>query len=170
MSDLRWGRIFGADGRTLVVAMDHPGYQAAPGLEDPSRFLRTAAAAGADAVLTTYGTVVRHGAALRGLGVILRMDGAQTQMGSVSGAMRLIHSADAAARLGVDAVGAMCFPGAPDESDSLERAAHLADAAHAAGLPVMLETLTPNTRFPTSTTRPAYSWPPANGRGTRSIP
>jgi DhnA family fructose-bisphosphate aldolase class Ia len=141
MSDLRWHRIFGPDGRTLIVAMDHPGYQAAPGLEHPDEFLTLAAAAGADAVLTTFGTIERFGAAFRGLGVVLRMDGAQTQMGGRSGSMRLIHTVEAASRLGVDAVAAMCFPGAADESDSLERAGRLADEAHAAGLPVMLETL-----------------------------
>src|SRR5207244_10773075 len=55
---LRLRRIFGADGRVLLVAMDHAGFMGpVPGLD-----LETIAKvvnAGADAVMTTYGTARR---------------------------------------------------------------------------------------------------------------
>ena len=55
---LRMRRLFGADGRMLLVAMDHAGFMGPqPGLD-----LQTMAAvvgAGADAVMTTYGSARR---------------------------------------------------------------------------------------------------------------
>jgi DhnA family fructose-bisphosphate aldolase class Ia len=55
---LRMRRLFGADGRLLLVAMDHAAFMGpVPGLDLPT----TAACvgAGADAVMTTYGTARR---------------------------------------------------------------------------------------------------------------
>jgi len=55
---LRMRRLFGADGRLLLVAMDHAAFMGPlPGLDLPT--LAAVVAAGADAVMTTYGTARR---------------------------------------------------------------------------------------------------------------
>src|SRR5439155_876493 len=55
---LRMRRLFGADGRLLLVAMDHAGFMGpVPGLDLPT--MAAVVAAGADAVMTTYGTARR---------------------------------------------------------------------------------------------------------------
>jgi DhnA family fructose-bisphosphate aldolase class Ia len=94
---LRMRRLFGADGRLLLVAMDHAGFMGpVPGLD-----LRTMAhvvRAGADAVMTTYGTARRAAQQPGVLGqaaLVLSLD---------------VHAADpeeqvlAAMRLGADSV------------------------------------------------------------------
>jgi len=51
-------RLFGADGRLLLVAMDHAGFMGpVPGLDLPT--ITSVVCAGADAVMTTYGTARR---------------------------------------------------------------------------------------------------------------
>ena len=55
---LRMRRLFGADGRLLLVAMDHAGFMGPmTGLDLQTMGL--VVAAGADAVMTTYGTARR---------------------------------------------------------------------------------------------------------------
>jgi len=55
---LRMRRLFGPDGRLLLVAMDHAGFMGPlPGLDLPT--MAAVVAAGADAVMTTYGTARR---------------------------------------------------------------------------------------------------------------
>jgi len=55
---LRMRRLFGGDGRLLLVAMDHAGFMGpVPGLDLPT--MGQVVAAGADAVMTTYGTARR---------------------------------------------------------------------------------------------------------------
>src|SRR5215471_9038524 len=55
---LRMRRLFGRDGRLLLVAMDHAGFMGpVPGLDLPT--MARVVCAGADAVMTTYGTARR---------------------------------------------------------------------------------------------------------------
>lgn len=71
----RLRRIFGADGRTLIVAMDHAGYMGpVPGLIDPAATVRGVVAGGADAVMTTIGSARRCLGDLDGRGFILSVD------------------------------------------------------------------------------------------------
>jgi class I fructose-bisphosphate aldolase len=71
----RMRRIFGADGRTLIVAMDHAGFMGpVPGLIDPAATVRHVVAGGADAVMTTLGSAKRVIADLDGCGLILSVD------------------------------------------------------------------------------------------------
>ena len=125
----RLARIFGSDGRTVIVAMDH----AAPmgplrGLEDPEQAIRNAVAGGADAVLTTYGTARRFGDALGGRGLVLRLIEGQA------------HDVDDALRLGADAVMTMLFSGEDERATAL----HTGETVHGAegwGMPVAVEFL-----------------------------
>ena len=71
----RMRRVFAADGRTLIVAMDHAGYMGpVPGLSDPIPTVRAVVAGGADAVMTTLGTARRIVGALDGRGLVLSVD------------------------------------------------------------------------------------------------
>ena len=72
---LRMRRVFGPDGRALIVAMDHAGYMGpVPGLIDPVATVRSVVAGGADAVMTTLGTAHRITEALDGRGLVLSVD------------------------------------------------------------------------------------------------
>jgi DhnA family fructose-bisphosphate aldolase class Ia len=85
-------RIFGSDDKTVIVAMDHGNYLDKPmaGVSDPSKVIRECAAAGADAVLTTFGTAVRSGDALGRIGLILAVnDDAPNTSVAVESALRL---------------------------------------------------------------------------------
>ena len=71
----RMRRIFGPDGRTLIVAMDHAGFMGpVPGLIDCVSTVRSVVAGGADAVMTTLGTARRILDALEGRGLVLSVD------------------------------------------------------------------------------------------------
>jgi DhnA family fructose-bisphosphate aldolase class Ia len=71
----RMRRVFGPDGRALIVAMDHAGYMGpVAGLIDPIATVRAVVAGGADAVMTTLGTARRILDALDGRGLILSVD------------------------------------------------------------------------------------------------
>jgi DhnA family fructose-bisphosphate aldolase class Ia len=65
----------GADGRTLIVAVDHPLYSwPCAGLEDRASVLRAVSAAGADAVICSYGTLRDLRVAFGGAAPILKLD------------------------------------------------------------------------------------------------
>jgi len=65
--------IFGEDGRTLIVALNHGlGVPLVQGLEEPLDVIRKVKEGGADAIITTIGTVRRfYGELPRGIGLIL---------------------------------------------------------------------------------------------------
>lgn len=138
MTPRRLRRIFRADGRTLIVALDH-GLIAGPvrGLETPGALLAHLGAA--DAVLASYGLAVRFAAQLIGLGLILRLDGGGTGLGTMTGPGAQFYTVEDALCLGAEAVAVSAFPGAADEAASLERLARVVSEAHAWGLPVMAE-------------------------------
>src|SRR5690242_9169296 len=72
---LRMRRIFGSDGKTLIVAMDHAAFMGpAPGLVDPGATIRAVTDGGADAVMTTFGTCLRCADALGRAGLIMTLD------------------------------------------------------------------------------------------------
>jgi DhnA family fructose-bisphosphate aldolase class Ia len=135
-------RIFrpGRGERALIVAMDH-GLLDGPcmGLEDPGQTITQVAQGGADAVLTSYGVARHYARELASLGLILRMDGGGTSLGSGGGPGALFYGVEEALRLGADAVAVTAFPGAPEEMETLESLASMIADAHAWGLPVMAE-------------------------------
>ncbi len=126
--------------RALIVAMDH-GLLDGPckGLEDPGQTIAQVAKGGADAVLTSYGVARHFARELAALGLILRVDGGSTSLGSGSGPGALLYSVEEALRLGADAVAVTAFPGSPQEMGTLKNLASVVGQAHAWGLPVMAE-------------------------------
>lgn len=135
----RLNHIFRPDGRVLIVAFDH-GMIDGPckGMEQPGDTLNKIMAGGADALLTTYGTAKRFASEIASLGLILRLDGGGTILGEM-GQGGQFYTVEDALRLGADAVAVSAFPGAPDETESLNRLARIIGQAHAWELPVMGE-------------------------------
>jgi len=136
----RMGRIFGRDGRTVIVAMDHAGGGSVPGLEHPKRVIEQVQEGGADAILTTYGMLCRFGNQMGKLGVILRADGGHAHL--ATGTQRkVVFTAEHAVRAGADAVATMLFPGLPDAVASLTYVPAMATDAAQWGVPFMAEAL-----------------------------
>jgi len=102
----RMRRVFGADGRTLIVAMDHAGFMGpVPGLIDCARTVRAVVAGGADAVMTTLGTARRVLDALDGRGLVLSVDL------NAPDAQAVVENAIA---LGADSLKTLAYWGADD--------------------------------------------------------
>lgn len=135
----RLSRIFRPDGRALIVAFDH-GLTEGPiqGVESPAQTLGAIVAAGADAVLASYGTALRFAQVLAPAGLILRIDGGGTSLGRMTPAGQFFSVEDAL-RLGADAVAVTAFPGTPEEEMSLRCLAQVISEAHRWGLPVLGE-------------------------------
>jgi fructose-bisphosphate aldolase, class I len=139
MSNRRLSRIFRPDHHTFIVAIDH-GLTEGPvkGLESLEAILPAIIAGGADAVLASYGTAIRFERALALPGLILRIDGGTTSIGSLTPAGSFYSVADAL-RLGADAVAVSAFPGTAQEEMSLRSLAATITEAHRWGMPVLGE-------------------------------
>lgn len=127
---LRLRRLFGSDGRSLIVALDRPRALFTPSLRDHGSVIHVSEAEGADAVIVSPGTAVEFAARFGELGVILSIRGDRT-----TAAARL----EAAMRLGVDAIKYEAFPGGPDGAATIEVLDFLGARCAAAGLPLLAE-------------------------------
>ena len=141
MFSRRLRRIFGPDGRTVIVALDHGLIDGpCPGFEHPAETISAVVAGGPDAVLTSYGIAVNFAAELSGVGLILRSDGSESNLGSPSkGSVGQFFGAGDALRVGADALAVTALPGSDSESDTLHNLARTIGEAHSRGLPVMAE-------------------------------
>lgn len=142
MSAIRTRRLFGPDGRSVIVALDHTMFMGPKaGLEDPGRLIEAVAAAGADAVLTSYGVARRFGDCFGRMGLILRADGGGTTRNPKPGDLRRVFSAADALRVGADAVICMGMVGFNEEASSLRVLTELVSECAAYELPVIAEML-----------------------------
>jgi len=128
---LRMRRLFGHDGRMLLVAMDHAGFMGpVPGLDLPT--MKKVVQAGADAVMTTYGTARRA-----------------SQQPDVLGQAALVVSLDInaiepeeqvlnALRLGADSVKTLAVSGEKAQWSALQRYALVCEGW---GLPFQAEVI-----------------------------
>lgn len=131
-------RLFGDDGRTVLVAVDHAAYM---GAGPPLASIPRIAAARPDGVLATWHLARAHADDLARCGLVLRVDGGVSDLGGVAAddVSDVLYRAEAAVALGADAVVVLAFPGAPDEHRSLTRLARLCAECEQLGLPVMAE-------------------------------
>lgn len=132
-------RIFGDDGRSVFVALDHAAYMGSgPPLGDA---MRDIGAARPDGVLLTWHLARAYPDAFARSGLVLRIDGGMSELGgfATEDVGGLLHSVEAAATIGADAVVVLGYPGAPDEHLSLQRLAAVCTEAERVGLPVMAE-------------------------------
>lgn len=132
----------GADGRALIVAVDHPLYSwPCAGLEDRASVLRAVSAAGADAVICSYGTLRDLHEAIGAAAPILKLDVTTLAVGDhypVSEYV-LAYRVEDAERLGAAAVLTYVQLGTPFELDALRTAARVAVRADELGLPYVCE-------------------------------
>jgi class I fructose-bisphosphate aldolase len=136
----RMHRLFRADGRSLIVAMDHGmGAKVPAALQAPEAVLEAVIAGGADAVLTTPGMLKRFWPCFGAVGIVLRVDGRSTELATQKCGPRLLFSVEDALRLGADAVACMGYPGTNWEAESLANIATLAAQGAAWNVPVMAE-------------------------------
>ena len=133
-------------GNQLVIAMDHArAMGAVAGLEDPGRVIDTVIEAGADAVMTSFGTLKRYRDRLIDrVPVYLRLDGGTSivkEKWLESSQWTLLHSVEEARLLGCEGVCLMYFMGAPCELQTLEIVADVAGQCLEDKYPVMVEAL-----------------------------
>ncbi len=138
--------ILAADGKALVVAMDHARtHGVIAGLEDPGAVIDAAVEGGADAVMTTLGVVKRFRERLMGrIPTILRLDGGPSLYREDWLAYTewdLLHSVEDALLLGVDGVVVMAFVGCPVELQTYRIVASVASDCMRVSLPLLVEAL-----------------------------
>jgi fructose-bisphosphate aldolase, class I len=138
--------LLAADGKALIVAMDHGRtHGVISGLENPGRVIDIAVAAGADAIMTTFGIVKHYRDHLIGrIPTILRLDGGPSLYREdwlAYTEWTLMHSVEDALTLGVDGVVLMAFMGIPAEMKTLSVVAKVAGECLRAGLPLVVEAL-----------------------------
>jgi len=131
MTTRRLRRLFGDDGRSLVVAMDHPAFadQVQPGLADPEPIIRAVVAAGSDALLLPPGSAERWSSAVDRAALIVSLP-LDDRRGVAT-----------ALRIGADAVKVITCPWLPGGPDERGRLSVLAAECHRWGLPLMVETV-----------------------------
>jgi DhnA family fructose-bisphosphate aldolase class Ia len=136
----RASRFIQSDGRAFIVAIDQ---QSSTG-DGPSHDVALkVAAGGADGILATWQIARRHPEAFASTGLILRIDGALTQMGSYAAGdvFSVMYHAEEAALIGADAVLLFAFPGADDEELSLRRLSSVVKECEKIGMPVLVESI-----------------------------
>lgn len=130
-----------ADGRTVLVAMDHAAYM---GTGPPHGAGLAAIAAGRpDGILATWHLARSQAGLFAHSGLVLRVDGGTTELGerATSDVGEMLHGVTEALTLGADGVVVLVFPGTADEHLSLLRLARLASECERHGLPVMAEVI-----------------------------
>jgi DhnA family fructose-bisphosphate aldolase class Ia len=128
---LRWRRLFGPDGRLLLVAMDHAGFMGPlPGLDLST--MKIVVAAGVDAVMTTYGTARRAAAQADVLGQAALVISLDVRAAEPS------EQVENALRLGADSVKVLASSGDRAQWLALERYALVCERW---GLPFQAEVI-----------------------------
>lgn len=134
--------ILGPDGRSLIVAIDHPLYSwPCRGLEDRASVLRSVSAGGADAVICSYGTLRDLRDSFGSSEPILKLDLTTLSVGGhypVSD-YRLAYRVEDARRLEAAAVLTYVQLGTSFELEALRTAAQVAARADELGLPYVCE-------------------------------
>ena len=130
----RLTRLFGKDGKCLVVAMDHAGFmdKVLPGLAKPVEMIRTIAGAGADAFLLTLGSACLAAPVPGRAGVWLSVDDQPPVLDRI---------VEAALRIGADGVKCMVSPGGDAQPQSITHLAALAAECARWGMPLMAEVI-----------------------------
>src|SRR5215470_17269230 len=104
---MRRPSFFAADGRAVIVAIDHAMYSwPCKGLEDRTTLLRQVSAAGADAIIAPYGTIRDFRADFGKAKPILKLDNTVVTLGSSYDVTEYLLSwtIEDAQRLGVSTV------------------------------------------------------------------
>lgn len=132
--------------RRLVVAMDHArAMGVVGGLEDPGRVIDLVIEAGADAIMTSFGTLKGFRDQLDDrVPAYLRLDGGPSLLKEpwlASTQWSLLHTVEEAQLLGAEGVCLMYFMGAACELATLEIVAEVCGQCLESEYPVMVESL-----------------------------
>jgi fructose-bisphosphate aldolase / 2-amino-3,7-dideoxy-D-threo-hept-6-ulosonate synthase len=139
--------VLAGDGRAVIVAIDHPLYSwPCPGLEDRAAVLRAVSGAGADAVISSYGTLRDLREAFGDAAPILKLDvtTVATDGSYPVSEYAVAYRVDDAVRLGAAAVLTYVQLGTPFELEALRAAARVAARADEAGLAYVCEITAPS--------------------------
>lgn len=140
---IRLRRIFQADGRAVVVALDHGQFKApAMGLADLKGIIGKVINGGTDGVILNPGPAKQFADTYAGkTSLILRLTGASTDYNQDFDYHRQIATVKQAVVGGADAVIAMGFIGGKGEARSLELLGRIADECQCCGMPLVAEML-----------------------------
>lgn len=136
----RASRFIQPDGRATLIAID---MQSSSGEGPDLDVVTKVAEAGADGILASWQIARKYPEAFAKSGLILRLDGALSQMGKrpEGDTFSLMYKVEQAAVIGADAVVIMAFPGADDEELSLRRLTTLVGECEMIGMPVIAESI-----------------------------
>ncbi len=128
----RLERVFAKDGKTFVVAMDHAAYMpdAVIGLESPGSIIAKTMSSGADALLTTLGTVRKASHEIGTSAVIMSVESYPIELEEV-----ILQ----ALRHDVDMIKVMVYPFSESDSNNIWNFQKLALLADKWNLPIMAE-------------------------------
>jgi DhnA family fructose-bisphosphate aldolase class Ia len=130
-----------ANGRTVIVPIDHGTAIPVPGLERPDLAI-AALRQWADAFVVNYGVARRFRSELNPRAVCLRADVYKpARTGQPDHGAWMTYGAADAVRLGASCVMHMLYPHHPDEARQFRESARLISECHNAGLPVITEVL-----------------------------
>lgn len=134
---LRLRRLLAADGRGVVVPMDH-GVSEGPlrGLERPAETAAAVIRGGADSVIVHKGLVKTVAPSLGGAGFWLHVS-AGTSLNPDPNDKRVVGTVQEALRLGADGLSVHVNVGSPEESRMVENLGRLAGECDAMGLPLL---------------------------------
>lgn len=130
------------DGRAVIVAIDHAMYSwPCAGLEDRAALLRTVSAAGADAIIASYGTIRDLRPYFGKAKPILKLDNTSITVGTAYALTEYLMTwtIEDAKRLGVGTVLTYIQMGAPFELEALRAAGRLAADCDREGLTYLCE-------------------------------
>lgn len=137
--------IFRADGRAVIVPIDHGLGGVITGWEEPAKTLAQVVAGGPDAVMTTFGNLKRYRHLLDGkVATLLRLDAGPSPYGLEPGkppaGWRQLYSVEDAMRLGAAGVRVTCLFGTPTEMACIEMVGRIAAECQRHGILLCVET------------------------------
>ena len=134
-SKRRMQRVFRADGRTLIVAMDHAGYMnaALPPLAPIADMVRECSERGADAFLINYGMAKTLGDSLGNAALIMTI--------STNLSPATERGVEQALTIGADAIKVLTYPFEHNPEPSMLSLAWLAAECDRWGMPLLSETI-----------------------------
>lgn len=138
----RLNHIFKEDKKTFIMAMDHGnGFNVLPAMKYPGKIISEVARAGADAFLATVGLTEKFAEDFHGKGIILRLDGASSFLGTKDKPLQTVVGIEDAIRLGADSVISMGFPGSKWEDQILKDLSRNIHECNKWGIPLTAEML-----------------------------
>ncbi|MCM0648108.1 aldolase [Clostridium swellfunianum] len=138
----RLNHVFREDKRTFIMAMDHGnGFNVLPAMKYPGKIISEVARAGADAFLATVGLAEKFADDFHGKGIILRLDGGSSFLGSKDKPLQAVVNVEDAIRLGADSVISMGFPGSKWEDQTLKNLSRNILDCNKWGIPLTAEML-----------------------------